>query len=85
MKRQMQETWQEGAFGAELMLLLPEKTRDHGGEEASRQESADLWAWSFVPLARIVSLLLIEWCLEAKNLRYLVFLKAVWLGCRVLC
>lgn len=29
MKRQMQEEpWQEGAFGAELMLLVPEKTRD---------------------------------------------------------
>lgn len=73
MKRQMQEyTWQE-PLEAELMLLLPEKNR--GSQQARRVLVCR--HGPVVHLAFIVSFLLLEWCLEVKNLRYLVFLKAV--------
>ena len=55
------------------MLLLPEKNR--GSQQARRVLVCR--HGPVVHLAVIVYFILLEWCLEVKNLRYLVFLKAV--------
>lgn len=71
-----EETWQEPS---EAELMLPERNR--GSQRARR---VLIYRHVVCSLSLSVSFLLIEWCLEAKNLRYLVFLKAVSLAYRVL-